>query len=151
MLPFPFSLFSPFNQVFEKFVNAPSTDWRNFYSPNVVFQYNPEDEALEQHVLRKVGSYGRQLGLVIDMLQLVRAHLPIADTTLSQTERELVREFDAMSHEVRDAISSYRAQQSPTVAPLSEDAQIDELIARINVLKAQNHSRLADVENALQH
>lgn len=151
MLPFPFSLFSPFNQVFEKFVNAPSTDWRNFYSPNVVFQYNPEDEALEQHVLRKVGSYGRQLGLVIDMLQLIRTHLPMADATLSQNERELVREFDAMSHDVRDAIHSYRAAQAPAATSLSEDAQIDELIARITALKAQQHHRLQDVENALRH
>ena len=96
MMPFPFSLLSPFNQIFEKFVNQPVTDWHNFYSPNFVFQYNPEDQPVEQHVLRKVGSYGRQLGLVIGMIQLIRSQLPIASSALSESERELVKDFDAL-------------------------------------------------------
>jgi len=149
MMPFPFSLFSPFNQVFEKFVNQPVTDWRNFYSPNFVFQYNPEDEQLEQHVLRKVGSYGRQLGLVIGMIQLIRSQLPIASAALSESERELVKEFDSLVEDVNGAISDFRGQKALPVNP--QDVQVDQLIAQIQALKDSNDSRLQDVADALQH
>jgi hypothetical protein len=149
MMPFPFSLFSPFNQIFEKFVNQPVTDWRNFYSPNFVFQYNPEDEQVEQHVLRKVGSYGRQLGLVIGMIQLIRNQLPIAASALSESERELVKEFDSLVEDVNSAISDFRGQSALPVNP--QDVQIDQLIAQIHALKASNDSRLQDVADALQH
>jgi hypothetical protein len=138
MMPFPFSLLSPFNQIFEKFVNQPVTDWHNFYSPNFVFQYNPEDQPVEQHVLRKVGSYGRQLGLVIGMIQLIRSQLPIASSALSESERELVKDFDALVEDVNAAISDFREAQKPTVA-------------QIQALKASNDSRLKDVADALQH
>lgn len=149
MMPFPFSLFSPFNQIFEKFVNQPVTDWRNFYSPNVVFQYNPEDEQLEQHVLRKVGSYGRQLGLVIDMIQLIRSQLPMAASALSESERALVKEFDSLVDDVNDAINDYRGR--PALPVDAKDVQIEQLIAQIHALKASNDSRLQDVADALRH
>lgn len=149
MMPFPFSLFSPFNQIFEKFVNQPVTDWRNFYSPNFVFQYNPEDEQLEQHVLRKVGSYGRQLGLVIDMIQLIRSQLPIAPEALSATERELVKQFDSLADDVHNAISDFRGQSTAPVN--AQDVQVEQLIAQIQALKANNDSRLQDVADALRH
>lgn len=150
MMPFPFSLFSPFNQIFEKFVNQPVTDWSNFYSPNVVFQYNPEDQALEQHVLAEVGSYGRQLGLVIDMIQLIRSQLPIATAALSDSERTLVTQFDTLAKDVDNAITDFRGKQKiPATDP--KDVQVDELIAQINLLKAHNDSRLQQVADALRH
>ena len=71
----PWSLFSPFSQTFGRFVNNPVTDWHRFYSPQVIFNYNPEDEPVEAHVLSKVGSYGSQLSTLIDVIEILLGRL----------------------------------------------------------------------------
>ena len=82
----PWSLFSPFSQTFGRFVNNPVTDWHRFYSPQVIFNYNPEDEPVEAHVLSKVGSYGSQLSTLIDVIEILLGRLDKKRLTDAQTK-----------------------------------------------------------------
>ena len=138
-LPFPF--FSPFSQIIDKFVNQPITNWSHFFSPSVVFNYNPEDEEIEQHVLRKVGSYGKQLGVLIDMVQLLRSQLPLAEDKLNVVDRETVKKFDRLAAEVEQAVSDFRGESS--------DQSVAAVVKQLSELKAANGEKFDEILKAL--
>jgi hypothetical protein len=51
------------------FTYFPTTDWRRFISPTIVFgQANIGDREIEQEVVDSVGSYGYQLNRILDAL-----------------------------------------------------------------------------------
>jgi hypothetical protein len=51
------------------FTYFPSTDWRRFISPTIVFgRANFQDSEIEQEVVDRVGSYGYQLNRILDAL-----------------------------------------------------------------------------------
>ena len=87
----PWSLFSPFTQTIGRFVNNPVTDWQRFYSPQVIFNYNPEDEPVEAHVLSKVGSYGSQLSTLIDVIDVLVTKM--GAKSLTDEQKEAVKAF----------------------------------------------------------
>lgn len=98
--------FSPFQQIFDKFWNVPITSWQRFFNPQVVFNYNPQDEGIEYHVLERVGSYGSQLSTIIDALQVLRAGLD--DSALSPPEQRAITAFDRLRSEAEHAVAEYR-------------------------------------------
>ncbi len=70
------------------------------------------DPSLEADILQEVGSYGRQLGRITDVLQVIVKHLP--KEKLTETEAEAVLEFEAMALEItklrrRRPASSHKA------------------------------------------
>lgn len=101
------SLFSPFQQVFDNFWNMPVTSWQRFFNPQFVFNYNPEDEGVEYHVLQRVGSYGSQLSTLIDMLDLLRA-TALDESGLDPAQRATVAEFERLKSESARAVQEYR-------------------------------------------
>ena len=98
--------FSPFQQIFDNFWNMPITSWQRFFNPQVVFNYNPEDEGVEYHVLQRVGSYGSQLSTVINTLQVLREELD--ETALDPGQRYAIAEFDRLRSEAERAVAEYR-------------------------------------------
>lgn len=98
--------FSPFQQIFEKFWNMPITSWQRFFNPQVVFNYNPQDEGVEYHVLQRVGSYGSQLSTLIHALQVLREGLD--DSALNPAQRGAIAEFDRLRAESGRAVAEYR-------------------------------------------
>jgi|GEM_PF-1158354 len=101
------SLFSPFQQVFDHFWNIPITNWQRFFNPQMVFNYNPQDEGVEYHVLQRVGSYGHQLSTILSMLELLRATLP-ADDELNADQRATLERFERLRTESQRAVAQYR-------------------------------------------
>src|SRR5215510_4973900 len=81
----------PFQQAFEHFMIAPQTTWDRFFDPQIFVSLNSGDAAVENHVLRKAGSYGKQLGRILDTLDVLVARLPAE--SLTPGERRAVDAF----------------------------------------------------------
>jgi len=96
----------PFQKMVEdfasKFVYLPTTNWQRAFSPQINFGCNLQDQDTEQHVLDNVGSYGYQLGRIIDVLNALVARLPAAE--LTPQERLDVADFQDMAHRVEAAL-----------------------------------------------
>jgi hypothetical protein len=103
--PTPVSLLSPFQQMIERFWYAPVTTWSRLFNPQFIFNYNPEDEDIERHVLGRVGSYGSQLGTLIDAIDVLRHRLP---DDLDPLEQSSIEEFDRLRDEAERAKADFR-------------------------------------------
>jgi hypothetical protein len=75
----------------------PITSWwsGNQISVNLGESGSPEAEA---EILRRIGSYGRQLGKIDDVLTVLIAHLD--RTSLSPLETEAINEFEDMAKQI---------------------------------------------------
>jgi hypothetical protein len=78
----------PFSQLFSQFLRVwnyrPVTSWQDFFNPQFIINSNTGDAAVENDVLATVGSYGKQLGTILDALNVVISasnfdNLPPAD------------------------------------------------------------------------
>ena len=61
---------------FKNFVVNPVTDWQRFINPQFNVTINQDDAAVENHVLARAGSYGRQLGRMQEVLDILLERLP---------------------------------------------------------------------------
>ena len=77
---------------------------------------NSGDATVENHVLRKAGSYGKQLGRIIDTLDVLVARLPVE--SLTPGEQRAVDAFRDLSRQVDAAVEDYRgpSRAAPTHA-----------------------------------
>jgi len=136
----PFNPFAPFleafNQSIGRFIYRPVTDWEHFFSPQVVFNYNPQDMPVESQVLARVGSYGSQLSKIIAVIEAMLANLP-ADYTAEQ--RKAIDAFHKLGEEAQAAVDSYRERTGPAAliaAARSLDATPAEKAALLRQLAA---------------
>jgi len=76
----------------------PITSWwsGNQISVNLGESGSPETEA---EILRRVGTYGRQLGQITDAVVVLLQHLP-KDTSLSAEESEAIKAFEEMANDI---------------------------------------------------
>jgi hypothetical protein len=142
---FLFPLQDLFEQAFRNFTITPLTDWKRFYNPQFFFSYNAGDVDLENHVLSEAGSYGRQLGIVLKVLDLLLARVP--ESQLQQlTPQEVVarEEFRDLLRTVRAAKAEFRGRAD---AGLTRD-DIDDLIDR---LRALEHTDKATYRALVEH
>jgi len=128
------SLLSPFQQVFDHFWNIPVTNWQRFFNPQMVFNYNPQDENVEYHVLQRVGSYGHQLSTLISMLQLLRQLLP-DESRLSAAQRETLSRFERLRIDSQRAVEEFRGAPSP-----------EQVVNFLQTLKQQNPQAYAALQ-----
>jgi hypothetical protein len=105
----PATIRLPFQQAFERFWIAPQTSWSRLFNPQVFISLNSEDADVENHVLEKAGSYGRQLGRVLDVLEVLVAR--VRDEDLTPGERIVVDRFRDLSQRVDAAVEDYRGPQ----------------------------------------
>lgn len=130
------SLFSPFQQVFDNFWNMPITSWQRFFNPQFVFNYNPDDEGVEYHVLQRVGSYGSQLSTLIDTVGLLRSQLDA--TKLDAAQRNVLAEFDRLATESKRAVEEYRGETGT-----------DQMLALLQALKQKDPAAYATLRAKL--
>src|SRR5437763_3839638 len=88
---------------FENFMINPMTSWQRFFNPQFYINYNTGDVDVENNVLRQVGSYGKQLGQIIDVLDILAARLP--HNELTSQERSAVDDFRTLSEQVKAAVA----------------------------------------------
>ena len=86
----------------------PITSWwsGNQISVNLGEAGSPEAEA---EILRRVGSYGRQLGKIDDVLAVLIKHLD--RKSLSPGETEAIKEFEDMSKQIAKIKRSHKKPQ----------------------------------------
>jgi hypothetical protein len=98
----------PFTLPFDFLKNwdyRPATTWFNHF---ITVNWNAKDADVERHVLGEVGSYGRQLGRVLDALDVLIDQLGLSHLTKEQ-QACLVRVQD-LAAEARRAVHEYRGQ-----------------------------------------
>ena len=98
-------------------------------------------ECLENHVLNQVGSYGKQLGKIISVLDVLVAHLP--QNELTPQEQIALREFRQLSEQVKGAVATIKGPQQKSIT----QADVDQLIENLQSLAGSNpkaHRRLVD-------
>jgi hypothetical protein len=117
----------PFQQAFEHFLINPVTSWDRFFNPQIYVSYNSGDVDIENHVLRRAGSYGRQLGRVLDVLDVLVARLQ--PETLTPAERLAVDRFRELSRNVDAAVVEYRGTAPQEITRADVERVIDGLLA----------------------
>jgi hypothetical protein len=101
--------FSSFWGLFEPIM--PVTNWQRFFNPQIIFNENPGDQAIESHVLSKVGSYGHQISTLMWVIDALIKQIPESDWTKDQ--REAVTAFKALESKSRSAVVAYRNKWQP--------------------------------------
>jgi hypothetical protein len=90
-----------------------------------MFNYNPEDEGVERAVLNRVGSYGRQLGIVISAIELLINKMDTHGLTSAQ--QEVLKELKDLAATAHKTVAEYRGELGPgdtrRVAAFIEDCR----------------------------
>lgn len=119
---------SALENLFRQFIVAPWTNWDNAFSPvfnpQVIISENAGDAGVEAHVLSQAGSYGKQLGLVIDTLLLLVSRIPDSQP-LTPDEAHTVYDLRALAQTVDDAVATYRGSAPKGFGTADVDAVID--------------------------
>jgi hypothetical protein len=131
----------PFQDAFEHFTIDPMTNWQRFFNPQFFINYNAGDVDVENNVLQQVGSYGKQLGKIIDVLDILVARLP--QDKLTPQERRALDEFRDLSEKVSAAVAAVKGPREQGITQADIDRMIDslQLLARSDPAA---HRRLID-------
>lgn len=111
---------------FADFVINPQTTWQRFFNPQLFISYNSADAPIENHVLSRVGSYGRQLGTLLDAVEVLTARLPADE--LTPAERSAVDALSDLRANVERAKADFRGE--PVRTDLSR-ADVDRLVGQL--------------------
>lgn len=111
---------------FAEFLISPRTTWTRFFNPQFFITYNDGDAEIENYVLSRAGSYGKQLGTVLDALDVVVRRVP-ADT-LTAAERRVFDELAGLRERVDRAKDDFRGDRD--AADRSADA-VDRVLAQL--------------------
>jgi hypothetical protein len=120
----------PFQEAFEHFWINPQTNWERFFNPQIFVSYNRGDAGIENHVLARAGSYGKQLGQILDVLDVLVAR--VSAETLTPRERLALDQFRDLSRRVDTAVAEY--QGTETAAPPTL-ADVDRLLESLGALE----------------
>jgi hypothetical protein len=63
----------------------------------------------EAEILRRVGSYGRQLGKITDAMTVLLRHLPDRES-LTREERDVIKAFEKMANDIADIKEKHKLQ-----------------------------------------
>jgi hypothetical protein len=96
------------------------TQQAGFININAARTDNPE---LERRIVEDVASYGRQLGRIIDALDVLVAHAPVEGMTAP--ERDALRDFSALA----GAIAKVKDRERPALTRANVDRVIEEVQA----------------------
>lgn len=110
-----------------EFLYDPITSWQKFFNPQVTVNYKTTNNEIENHVLDRAGSYGKQLGIIIDMLMLLKSELIKNEKKLSKEQREVVKNFDELAATVDSAVREFKGGVA--------EQDIDQLVHRLEKIK----------------
>jgi hypothetical protein len=125
-MPFPFS------NAFKYFMIDPMTDWERFFNPQFYITYNTGDVDVENNVLREVGSYGKQIGQILDMLNVLVARLPQED--LTPRERYVLDQFHTLTKDVNRAVAAIKGPEDKGITR----TDVEQLISDLQSLERTN-------------
>jgi hypothetical protein len=97
------SWLAPFANFLRTWDYRPTTNWFEHF---VTINWNSGDAEVEQHVLGEVGSYGLQLGRILDAVALLVGELDLAQLTPEQ-QRVVVR-LEDLASSARRAVRQFQ-------------------------------------------
>ncbi len=138
-LLYPFNLFgNTLRDFWYNFTYYPTTDWSRTINTQFIFGGNPQDIDVERHVLNKVGSYGSQLGKILDVMNLMVDRL--ADQKLDEYEQRCVERFRELYGQVHEAVAEF--ERKPRRGDITQD-DLDHLIDSLHHLQKNDPPRHA--------
>jgi hypothetical protein len=115
---------------FADFLINPQTSWARFFNPQLFISVNSSDAPIENHVLSRVGSYGKQLGTLLDAVEVLAARLPTDELTAA--ERKAIAALTELRDDVEDAKAEFRGEPAPTALSRSD---VDRMLDRLDDLR----------------
>jgi hypothetical protein len=88
---------------FKNFTVNPSTDWERFINPQFNVTINEGDASVENHVLSRAGSYGKQIGRVQEVLDILLEHGKLGK--LSAVEQRSIDKYKETRAQVVSAVN----------------------------------------------
>ena len=122
---------------FKNFLYNPVTDWQRFINPQFNVTVNQGDAAVENHVLASAGSYGKQLGRMQEVLDIVLERLPPPPLTAAQ-ERSIDKYVETRG---RIVAAVNEAKEANTTGPAATD--VDQWLDALAVLRESDPDRFA--------
>jgi hypothetical protein len=96
---------SPFS--IGEFLYDPITSWQKIFNPQITINYQPTTNDVDTHVVNRAGSYGKQLGIIIDMIALLKSEIIKKDNNMTGEQKKLVNTFDELASTVKSAAQEY--------------------------------------------
>jgi hypothetical protein len=119
----------PFSRLFSQFMRTwnyrPTTSWDHVFNPQFFINSNPDDVAVENDVLSQVGSYGKQLGTIIDALGVVVSKL--AATQLTGEDQRVIDRFHELSDDVGAVVARHRPERNRPLTTADTQEFLDRL------------------------
>jgi hypothetical protein len=106
-----FPLLDAFTQQLRDFNYDPVTTWSRLFNiaPAMsIFTYNAGDQAVEQHVIDHVGSYGSQLSTILKMLDLLNRHVEL--TGFDKSDQNVLDDFNELFRNSRAAVAKHKGE-----------------------------------------
>ena len=129
---------------FKNFVVNPVTDWERFINPQFNVTINQGDAAVENRVLARAGSYGKQLGRVQEVLDILVARLP--PPPLSSMEERSIDKYKETRKQVVSAVKEAKQDDGNGTSTAEFDRWLDALAA----LRDTDPERFEDYADRLQ-
>jgi hypothetical protein len=122
----------PLSQLFSQFLRVwnyrPVTSWRDFFNPQFIINANSGDAGVENDVLAAVGSYGKQLGTIMDALHVVISDSKFDD--LLPADRRALDRFQSL----REGVDAVVARHRPNGDHDLTEAEVGDFLDRLRVL-----------------
>jgi hypothetical protein len=129
---------------FKNFVINPVTDWQRFINPQFNVTINQGDAAVENHVLSRAGSYGRQLGRMQEVLDILVERLP--PPPLSATEARSIDKYRETRKQVVAAVKEAKEDDGDGTGLADFERWLDALAA----LRDSDPARFEDYADRLK-
>jgi hypothetical protein len=111
----------------KNFVINPVTDWQRFINPQFNVTINQGDAAIENNVLACAGSYGKQLGRMQEVLDVLVARLP--PPPLSATETRSVDKYRETRKQIVAAVKEAKQDDTKGASTAEFERWLDALAA----------------------
>jgi hypothetical protein len=138
----------PFSRLFSQFLRTwnyrPTTTWDHVFNPQFFINSNPDDAAVENDVLSQAGSYGKQLGTIIDALGVALAKISRSD--LSAGEQRAVDRFLDLADKVNTVVEQHRPARDRALTT----ADADDFLDRLDRLRLDNPTAAQAVTEQLR-
>jgi hypothetical protein len=131
----------PFEEAFRNFTIDPRTNWSRFFNPQFFVAVNEQDAALENKVIGQVGSYGKQLSILIDVIAVLIGRLP--DESVDGRDREVINRFNDLVNGVQQITGGQR--RVPAIR-----RAVETLVPDLRALKAADPQMYDEIVQALR-
>ena len=129
--------------VYQDILRNLTVNWQRAFSPTINFGCNVQDVDVEQHVLNSVGSYGKQLNRIIDLLGVLLPRVINERTleSLTPAEEQMIVQFEDLARRADEAAFNYQGKQRREIT----EADVDHVIHGMRSLERSDHAAYAEL------